>query len=312
MKKPVPIDQIGIPLHPCDQEVFLPKKKHADQSIGIFDLSSHHRAKEAIEFGLKMRDKHFHVFVIGENRSGPVSATMSYLNEYIQELPPPSDWVYVNNFAESHKPIPFKLPVGKGIFLKNQTIEFLQDINMIIGKMFTSGQFRKQIDAIGVMLQKQIDQQTKEVQVLAKAKGYELVNGVDGLSLEKSELIDNLENSNSQEETDLLSLRSYMAKLTTSVNLANQKIEKQVSQLKKNTIRHAIKPLFASYKEDFGIYLKTWIDDFKKDVLENLNLFFDEEDPKAKLSKQAIERYNVNLVVDHSKDPKAQVVLESV
>lgn len=311
MKKPVPIDQIGIPLHYCNPEIFLPKKKQNEHQLGIFDLSSHHRAKEAIEFGLKMRNKHFHVFVIGENRSGCVSATMNYLHEYVERLPPPSDWVYINNFTESHKPIPFKLPAGKGILLKEQTLELLQNINTIIGKVFSSSQFRKQIESIGIILQKQIDQQTKEVQILAKTKGYELVNGVDGLSLEKSGEISSLEEGDAQEEADLSLLRSYMTKLTTSLNLANQKIEKQIQQLKKTTIRRVIRPLFADYKENFGIYLKGWVDDFKKDVLENLNLFFDEENPKAKLSKQAIERYSINLMVDHSKDPKAQVVLES-
>lgn len=308
MKKPVPIDQLGIPLHHCKPELLLPRKRKKEYKMGVFDLSSHHRAKEAIEFGLKMRDKHFHVYVIGENRSGCDSATVDYLNEYVKKLPPPSDWVYVNNFLENHKPIPFKLPAGTGIFLKNQTIELLQSINTIVGKIFTSGQFRKQVDMIGVMLQKQIDQQTKELQVLAKIKGYELVSGPDGLALEK---LGDLESDDLKEEADLALLRGHLMKLTASVNFANQKVEKQILHLKKAAIRHAFKPLFASFKEDFWIYLRSWIDDFKRDVLENLNLFFDEENPKAKLSKQAIERYSINLMVDHSKDPKAQVVLES-
>ncbi len=114
MKQPIPIDQIGIPLHPCKPEVFLPKKGFKKSQICLFDLSSHQRAVEAIAFGLKMRKKQFHIFVIGEDRSGRLSTTMSYLNEYVKKLPPPDDWVYVNNFVESHRPLPFKLPSGQG------------------------------------------------------------------------------------------------------------------------------------------------------------------------------------------------------
>ncbi|MCX7342542.1 MAG: ATP-binding protein [Proteobacteria bacterium] len=311
MKKPVPIDQLGIPLFPCSAEVLLPKKILKENKLRLFDLSSHHRAKEAIKFGLKMRKKNFHIFVIGENRSGCVSTTMSYLNEYIKKLPPPFDWVYVNNFVESHKPIPFKLPQGLGIQLRDQTTELLQDINTVIRKIFTSSQFRKQADSLSNALQSQIDQQTKDLQKLAKTKGYELINGEGGLLLENAENKNETTEAGGSAEKDLSLLRSSMARLNTSVNLANQKIEKQIQHLKQNTARDLIKPLFSSYKEYFGIHLKSWIDDLKRDVLQNLNLFFDEEDPKAKLSKQAIERYTINLMVDHSQSKNAQVVLES-
>ena len=304
----MPIDQLGIPLFPCSAEVLLPKKILKENKLRLFDLSSHHRAKEAIKFGLKMRKKNFHIFVIGENRIGCVSTTMSYLNEYIKKLPPPFDWVYVNNFVESHKPIPFKLPQGLGIQLRDQTTDLLHSINTVIGKIFTSSQFRKQTDALSQALQSQIDQQTKELQSLAKTKGYELVTGEDGLLLENSV---NKNETDVSAEKDLSLLRNSMARLSSSVNLANQKIEKQIQQLKQNTARTAIKPLFSAYKEDFGLHLKSWVDDFKRDVLQNLTLFFDEENPKAKLSKQAIERYTINLMVDHSQSKNAQVVLES-
>lgn len=77
MKKPVPIDQLGIPLFTCSAEILLPKKTLKENKLRLFDLSSHHRAKKAIKFGLKMRRKNFHIFVIGENRSGCVSTTIA-------------------------------------------------------------------------------------------------------------------------------------------------------------------------------------------------------------------------------------------
>lgn len=306
MKKPIPIDQIGIPLHPCKPEVFLPKNRLNKFPISLFDLSSHERAKEAIEFGLKMRNKRFHIFVIGEDRSGRMTTTMSYLQKYVKRLPHPSDWVYVNNFLESHRPLPFKLPSGQGIYLKTKTLELLQNISTILGKIFTSSQFRKQTDHLSQYLQSQIDQQTHDLQTLAKSKGFELVSGADGISLELQEYEDE-----NQSPKDLVTLRNSLTRLSIATNLANQKIEKQIQQLKQSTARKVLNPLFQAYKEEFSIYLKGWIDEFKRDLLQNLNLLFDEENPKAKLSRAATERYGINVIIDHAQKPEAQAVLES-
>lgn len=307
MKEPIPIDQIGIPMHPCRPEVFLPKNRLHKFPISLFDLSSHERAKEAIEFGLKMRNKRFHIFVIGEDRSGRMTTTMSYLQKYVKKLPPPSDWVYVNNFLESHRPLPFELPSGHGMYLKTKTTELLQNISTILGKIFTSNQFRKQTDNLSQYLQSQIDQQTHDLQILAKSKGFELVTGIDGLSLELQEYENEDENKSPKGS---LTLRNSLTRLSIATNLANQKIEKQIQQLKQSTARKVLNPLFQAYKEEFSPYLKGWIDDFKRDLLQNLNLLFDEENSKPKLSKAATERYGINVIIDHAQKPEAQAVLE--
>ncbi len=306
MKEPIPINQIGIPIPPCRPEVFLPKNRLNKFPISLFDLSSHERAKEAIEFGLKMRNKRFHIFVIGEDRSGRMTTTMNYLQEYVKSLPSPPDWVYVNNFLESHRPIPFKLPSGQGVYLKTKTLELLQNTSTILRKIFTSNQFCKQTDNLSQYLQLQIDQQTQDLQNLAKAKGFELVSNIDGLSLELQEGED--ENKSPK---DLVTLRNSLTRLSIATNLANQKIEKQIHQLKQSTARKVLIPFFQAYKEEFSLYLKGWIDEFKRDLLQNLNLLFDEENPKTKLSKSAIERYDINVIIDHAQKPEAQAVLES-
>ena len=103
-KKSLKAKDVGIPLFSFQAAGRKGSKRH---TITLFDLSSHTRANEAIKFGLKMRSKGFHVFVVGEDRSGRMTATLAYLKEYVQELPPPFDWVYLNNFSSPHRPKPF-------------------------------------------------------------------------------------------------------------------------------------------------------------------------------------------------------------
>jgi hypothetical protein len=45
----------------------------------VFSLMSHARANEALELGLQMREPGFNVFVVGDDRSGRMTAILSIL-----------------------------------------------------------------------------------------------------------------------------------------------------------------------------------------------------------------------------------------
>ena len=57
----------------------------------VFAFSSHQRAREALEFGLCMKDPGFNIFVLGPDRSGRMTATLEYLAEHLSCQPRPSD-----------------------------------------------------------------------------------------------------------------------------------------------------------------------------------------------------------------------------
>jgi predicted ATP-dependent protease len=308
MKKPIPYDQIGIPLHPCLMELDAKIDVSDKLQLSLFDLSSHARAKDAIEFGLKMRSKNYNIFVIGDDRSGRMSSTLEYLNEYVKKLPIPFDWVYVNNFSASNRPIPFQLPAGTAQHLEQKTRELIKNIWVLINKLFNSTQFIKQVNQISNFFQNQIDQQTKDLQKRAKTKGYELVSSADGLSVELVEDSESEVSIKNSQNTD--KLRNAISKLGLTATLNNQKVEKQIDQLRQSTARKIITPLFRAYKKEFGLHLKNWIDELKKDILKNLNLFFEDEENNLKIKKQILERYAVNVIIDHSQNTHPQVVLE--
>ena len=49
----------------------------APPGVGVFDLSSHARAREALDFGVSTRDPGYNVFVVGADRSGRMTAASS-------------------------------------------------------------------------------------------------------------------------------------------------------------------------------------------------------------------------------------------
>ncbi len=75
----------------------------------VFSLSSHSRARQALEFGLNVADPGFNVFVVGEDRSGRMTATVKYLESFVEGTSPADDWIYLNNFRRSYRPTPLDL-----------------------------------------------------------------------------------------------------------------------------------------------------------------------------------------------------------
>jgi len=295
--------QVGFPTFGPSQ-----KKQGIQESHTLFDLSSHARAKEAIGFGLKMRDKGFHVFVVGEDRSGRMTGTLSYLNQHIKNMPIPPDLVYLNNFAEPHRPSPHKLPNGMGSILKEKTKDLIQNVHILLNKMLTNSHYVKQIDGLNSSLESQVDQQLAEVKAFAHEKGYEITQIPEGFNVEPKEGTDIESNSTI---TDLQEIREKLNQLALSSHLANQKINKKAEELKRSTAQKSIQPLIQKFQEEFSPYLEEWIETLKIDLLKHIDDFMQQAESGGKVPPNLEEWYSVNLFVDHGHSAHPNIVLEA-
>jgi len=70
------------------------------------------RALEAIEFGVDIEQQGFNLFVIGDPGLGKHQLVQQILSRHAQVDNSPSDWCYVNNFANPQKPRILKLAAG--------------------------------------------------------------------------------------------------------------------------------------------------------------------------------------------------------
>ena len=62
------------------------------------------RARDAIAFGLGIQREGYNLFVMGPAGAGKHALVESYLKTEAPADAPLLDWVYVNNFAQPHKP----------------------------------------------------------------------------------------------------------------------------------------------------------------------------------------------------------------
>ena len=110
--KKLDVAAAGMPIHDVAEA-------STGSEVDVFSLSSHARAREAMEFGLIASDPGFNIFVVGEDRSGRMSTTQSFLREAVADKKKPGDWVYLNNFRHPNEPIAAQLPAGAGRTLRD-------------------------------------------------------------------------------------------------------------------------------------------------------------------------------------------------
>jgi Lon-like LonC helical domain len=79
----------------------------------IDGLVGQERAAEAIKFGTKIDKAGFNLFVIGPNGARMQDAVKAVLEQEAAAKPSPSDWVYVNNFTNTDRPIAIELPAKR-------------------------------------------------------------------------------------------------------------------------------------------------------------------------------------------------------
>ncbi|MHA1558550.1 MAG: AAA family ATPase [Alphaproteobacteria bacterium] len=289
MIKSVPYEKIRSP-------TFKNSVKIGRKEKSLFDLSSHERACDAIHFALKMRNKGFHVFVVGDNYSGRMSATLQYLEEHIKSKPSAPDWVYLNNFSQPNRPLPFSLPPGEGESLKAKIGELITGIKTLLDKILNNPESLKRFDNNSSNIKKDIEKKIGKIQQFAKKRGFEVLQTAEGFQ------VNPLKGAKTNNK-DFGEIKRSLQKLSLTIHLANQQLQKNALEFRQQLVKKAIQPIFIHFHERFDKYLKNWIDELKQDILEHIDDFF-------KNPFFLPERYSVNLFIDNSKNSHPKVVLE--
>ena len=83
-------------------------------ATGFEDFVGQERALEALRFGLAMQREGYNLFAMGPPGVGKETLIWQLLSRRMAQEPPPSDWCYVHNFRDPHRPRAIELPAGRG------------------------------------------------------------------------------------------------------------------------------------------------------------------------------------------------------
>lgn len=299
-------------------DIGMPKHQATPAEGGVFALSSHARAKEALDFGLSTATSGFNVFVVGADRSGRMTETMAYLQKEMMGKPASPDWLYLNNFRRSHRPRPVSVASGSGRRFRDAVQALVPGIRAALQRAFEDEGHLAALQAPAQRLQEEVNRRIAAVQTEAEAAGLSIVQTKSGPGVAPAQGEDGKPKTLSPDEMANLqanaqAIAAKLSEVTRWATLENQTLAEHGQTISKQIADEAIQPLIGKVIADFTNQtgLRRWLEEMRVDILDNIQRFSNQQPEGAPLLESPERRYAVNLFVDHGDNAHPQVVLEA-
>jgi len=283
-----------------------------------FGLSSHARAREALEFGLGIDDQGFNIFVLGDDRSGRMTATLDFLQGQMRQRPTPPDWVYLNNFRFPERPRPYRLPPGIGRRFRDRMTELVPQLRAALVRALSSEDFQDRLRGHGDAIRTEAQQRFAALRDRAQGHGLDIVQTEQGAMVVPAQPqgaaagsppppAPAVDTAAAKAVVDgLAQINRWVAERQAEFIAWQRDLARQIAD-------QAVGALIDQAVAEFSAYagLARWLTEMRVDLLDNLQHFLPQTPEAAAAIEETERRYAVNLLVDHSDEPHASVVLEA-
>ena len=286
-----------------------------------------HRAMEALKFGIGMKHDGYNLYVLGSTGLGKLTTVKKILEKESASAEKPSDWCYINNFVQHHKPVVLKLPAGYGFKLQLDMQKLIEDILVAIPAAFESDEYRTRAQAIqDEYKQKELSEfsklsdlaDEKNIVLLRTPGGYTLGPMKDGKVLSPEDF-DKLDEKEQEEIKKIISeienqLVEVIQKIPVWHKESTDKIKKLNREISEVVITQSVTELTLIYRELPKVI--KYIEDVKQDIIENVNEFRkvgaekESGENNRHMIHSAFSRYQVNVLVDNTQTTGAPVIYE--
>jgi len=300
------------------------------------------RLSSSLKFGIDIEEEGYNIFALGPNETNKLNHIEQYLESKIGEKKTPADICYINNFDDRHKPDVMLIPPGKGTELKKEMNQLTEDLIPTLRSAFESEEYQNRKQALQNNVQEEQDHTFEELQKKAREKGLALIRTPAGFSfapMKDGDLMDESDMQNlSEQERERLQqetkkLQKELQKVIQKMPSNKRKIREQQKELDKEIATFAIKEIIRKVREKFSELDKVqkFLDNVEIDIVENVQKIMagqgqqgqgnqlmqmmgggqQQMQQSADSSQNPIlDRYKVNVLVDHSETNGAPVIYE--
>ncbi len=301
----------------------------------ISGIIGQERAVAAVEFGIGVHHPGYNIFALGSPGTGKHTVVREFLAEQAQDDDPPSDWCYVYNFDEPHRPIALELPMGQGTALRSAMDELLDEIRTVLPAAFETDDYRVRRQAIESTYQQRQEEAFSALQAEATTKGLNLLRTPTGLifaPVREGEVLKAEDfQTMAQEEQDRLKaaideMQEKLQRVVVQLPRWERELRKELQNFHAELAHFTLDPLLREVQENFTEQpsVLAYLAAVQADVIDNLPLFLradegeeQEGQPPAQPVDRGTERngdrfvrYRVNLLVEHDGRTGAPVVYE--
>lgn len=293
----------------------------------------HPRAFQSLSFGLHLKRRQNHIFVLGEPGIGRIGMVRAMLMQAAKEKPVPDDVVLVTDFDRRNQTRYLYFPAGQGAAFKEAVEAFIVQLKTQLPLIFDGVAYQRQSQALEQQLKDKQEAILQPAFELAQKLGVEINQGDNSFTLyvrhegelyrlsdlktKDEALYNRYEPAVTQVEQALNEALSYYPQLQHEYLEAGK-------QLNTETALAHVTPLVDKLKARFGgrEAVDEYLEALKKSVVVRLHLFWDQSAdqvttlvPQATLdemieSQQGMAGFGVNLLVDHGAGVSAPVIYE--
>lgn len=243
------------------------------------------RAENAIRFGVGMDRPGYNIYAMGESGTGRSSYIREYLKEQAAQQQAPSDWCYVNHFANPREPKVLELPPTKALEFKSILDELINNLLATFPAVFEHPSYQQQKSTIDHAFNRKYDKALELVEkealkantaVFRDSSAISFTPMKDGKALDETEFAQLDEPEREAFHQNIAILEQYLNEALSELPQWKRESTNELRSLNQETINQALSPLLEpiekSYK-DFPTVLKflaTMREHLPKIILEEL------------------------------------------
>jgi lon-related putative ATP-dependent protease len=321
MKAPKPLAAKSL-ANNCDPKQF--KFKTTAELEDLTEIIGQSRAVKAVHFGIGIRHEGYNLYVMGPPGIGKHTMVGQYLQQTAASQPQSSDWCYVNNFEQPHKPRAIELPHGRGQELSHDMEQLIEELTTALPATFEGDDYREHIQALEEGLKSRQEHAFSDLADTAKKQSVKLFRTPSGFAfapmlgeemIEPDDFTKMPIEEQERLEKVIEGLQEQLQEIIQRIPQWRKETREKVKALNRdmtmNAVGHLIEELKKSY-ETLPDVIK-YLDAVEQDIVDNVKDFLAQEENTEMPGQQPanpnqLHRYKVNNLIRNNSGDGAPVV----
>lgn len=324
-----PLPPEAIQGRPLDAGLAFDTTDDLDDLAGPFGQE---RAAEALALAIDLRAPGYNAYVMGPTGQGKRELVRSLLERAAAAAPTPSDWCYLNDFADGRRPRAVRLPPGRATGLRRDLDRLMDELRAAIPAAFENADYRTRL----ALLEKELDgareraldgvrraAAEREVALLRTPMGFGLAPVKDGEVLDPDQFHHLPQAEQQRRERDIAELQGRLQEILRAMPDLERRHRERVKELNRDVALYAAGHLLDELRRRHAdlpavlAHLQAIQADVADHVHELLAAAEGDADAAIQLRKlleetPTLRRYAANVMVDHADRQGAPVVDEDL
>jgi lon-related putative ATP-dependent protease len=288
------------------------------------------RAMQALRFGIDIDDPRFNVFALGPAGIGKLTAVLDVVSAHAASKPVPSDWCYAHNFQDPVKPKALRLPAGRGRELNQDLARLIEELRTAIPAVFEGEEYRARVEELEQQAKAREINAIEALREQAQKRGIALLETPTGFAFAplthdgqvmSPEVFRQLPPEVQQRiEEAVEDLQQQLQKLLRQFPTWRKEAREKLRQLNREVTQYAIDPLIEEVEQKYADLpaVLAHLNAVRQDIIEHVEDFLPQPAMPIPLpflvskAEERLKRYQVNLLVDHSRQEGAPVIHETL